>query len=196
MGQIINKISTGLNPRNNFVLNVSNANIAYITVKNITEDCLLDISNCDYVDEKALAVIHKRSGIQKGDVLFASIAPLGRCYLVETTPKTWDINESVFSIRPNYQFVSSEYLFLLLSSSRLKKLGENQSAGSIFKGIRISSILDLDLKIPNKSKMNEFTNIVKPYLERRDSLLVENIKLTRLREYLLPLLLNGQVTIR
>ena len=98
IGSCVEKISTGLNPRNHFVLNQNKDN-RYITVKNLTEDGTIDFSDCDFVSNEAMALIHRRSDIQKGDILFASIAPLGRAYFIAQTPQNWDINESVFSIR-------------------------------------------------------------------------------------------------
>ena len=77
--QALTHITTGLNPRNHFVLN--NGDIKYITVKNITAQGTIDFSNCDTIDEESRDLIHKRSDIKKGDILFASVAPLGRCYL-------------------------------------------------------------------------------------------------------------------
>ena len=105
----ITHIKTGLNPRDNFKLGMGD--IKYITVKNITTSGSIDFSKCDIIDDKAKEIVHNRSDISKGDILFASIAPLGRCYLIQEEPEKWDINESVFSIRPDYKIVSSEFLY-------------------------------------------------------------------------------------
>ena len=111
---VIEHINTGLNPRQNFVLN--NGNIKYITVKNLTTRGTIDFTTCDTIDEDALEKVHKRSDISKGDILFASIAPLGRCVLIREDPKNnWDINESIFSIRPENKNLS-EYLYLFFMS--------------------------------------------------------------------------------
>lgn len=111
----VEKISTGLNPRDNFVL--GNGSIRYITVKNLTTTGSLDFSGCDMIDEKARAIVHRRSDISVGDILFASIAPLGRCYLIQQEPTDWDINESVFSIRSKTDKITPEYLYLFFQSS-------------------------------------------------------------------------------
>ena len=196
LSKVIKKVTTGLNPRQNFKLNTPDSTIKYITVKNITDDCLLDFEGCDLIDETARDLVHKRSNVAAGDILFSSIAPLGRCYLVKVNPNLWEINESVFCITPDLEFVTPEYLFLFLSGERIKKIGENQSTGSIFKGIRIGTILDIDIKLPSKEYIQEFTKIIRPLLIKRDYLMRENLKLRSIRDYLLPLLLNGQVKIR
>ena len=87
---VINHINTGLNPRQNFILNTGN--IKYITVKNLTTKGTIDFTTCDTIDEEALAKVHRRSDISKGDILFASIAPLGRCVIIREDTMGWDIN--------------------------------------------------------------------------------------------------------
>ena len=108
---IISNICTGLKPRDNFTL--GSGNIKYVTVKNLTTKGTLDFTNCDTIDEAARTIIHNRSDIQTGDILFASIAPLGRCYLIQSTPTDWDINESVFSVRPNFSVITSAYVSVI-----------------------------------------------------------------------------------
>ena len=61
-------INTGLNPRDNFKL--GNGHIKYITVKNLTINGTIDFSGCDQIDEDARKIVHKRSDVSKGDILF------------------------------------------------------------------------------------------------------------------------------
>lgn len=98
VSDVISQVNTGLNPRDNFVLR--GGSVKYITVKNLTMDGQIDFSNCDTIDEAARQIVHNRSDISAGDILFASISPLGRCYLIQSTPTEWDINESVFFYTP------------------------------------------------------------------------------------------------
>lgn len=187
----IKHIKTGLNPRNNFKL--GNGNIKYITVKNLTTSGNIDFSNCDLIDEKAKQQINKRSEIRKGDILFASIAPLGRCFIIQETPKDWEINESVFSIRPDYDKISSEYLYMFFMSEYFIKKAEASSTGSIFSGIRINTIENMKILIPDKKIIDSFTDKVNNLFYNKFKNNQENQELTSLRDYLLPLLMNGQV---
>lgn len=195
MSCFIQSMTNGLNPRDNFVLNTG-GNIKYLTVKNLLLHGDIDFNNCDFIDEDARSQVHKRSDIKIGDILFASIAPLGRCHLIEKEPSDWDINESVFSIRPNFMVISSEFLYMFLTSAIFIKLAESSSAGSIFKGIRVNTMMDMDILIPNKSLIDQYTEKVKKILERMEINRTENRRLTQLRDFLLPLLMNGQVTFK
>lgn len=189
----IKHINTGLNPRDNFAL--GNGNIKYITVKNLTEEGIVDFSNCDFIDENAQLMIHNRSDIQIGDILLASICPLGRCYLINEAPKDWDINESVFAIRPNYENITSQFLYLILRDSYYVKKMNQKATGSIFKGIRVNDLEKIEILLPPKTIIDLFTEKISPILNQQSKLQQQSAKLTALRDRLLPLLMNGQVAV-
>jgi len=191
---IISRNATGLNPRKNFSL--GNGNNFYVTIKNIKQGKIVLDDKCDKIDDEALEIIDKRSKLEKGDILFTSIQPVGVTYLIQEKPFNWNINESVFTIRPCYEKISSEYLFMLLSSQEMKKFTSNTSAGSIHKGIRHTVLKTFKLAYPNKELIDEFTSKVKPILEKNYIIEKENKKLSELRDGLLPLLMNGQVKVK
>ena len=193
MSSVIKQINTGLNPRDNFIL--GNGKIKYVTVKNLTEEGHIDFSNCDLVNSEAQKIIHERSQIQTGDILFASICPLGRCYLIQDSPEEWDINESVFSIRPNIDRITSEFLYTLLRESYYVKKMTQKATGSIFKGIRINDIEKIEILLPPKDIINAFSKKTLPIFNYQLTIQKEIQKLTELRDRLLPLLMNGQVEV-
>ncbi len=190
----IKHINTGLNPRDNFKL--GDGSIKYVTVKNLTTNGTIDFSSCDVINEKARKIVHKRSDVSKGDILFASIAPLGRCVIVKENPVDWDINESVFCIRPDLKKVSTEYLYSYFMSDYFIKKAEHSSTGSIFSGIRVNILEEMPILIPNKKVMTQFTNQVSNLFEMKSKKENENEKLISLRNFLLPLLMNGQITFK
>lgn len=192
-GDIIESINTGLNPRDHFTL--ADAGIRYITVKNLVSSCRIDFSGCDYVDSNAAKMIRRRSNVEAGDILFASIAPLGRCYLVQENPKTWEINESVFAIKPKSIIVSSEYVYHYLTSDWFKTKAELESAGSIFLGIRVGALKELPIVIPDQNTLKEYTTRVKACFSQLKILTDEIEALMDNRDKLFPILMNGQCTI-
>lgn len=193
MENAIENVRTGLNPRDNFKL--GSGSIKYITVKNLRSDGVLDFSGCDTIDEAAQQIVHRRSDVSVGDILFASIAPLGRCYLVQEAPQDWDINESVFSIRYNKENVTPEYLYMHLQSEAFVKESTACSTGSIFKGIRINSLLDSKIIVPPMEIIEGFSKEVCPLFAMQNRLNKESHTLIQLRDWLLPMLMNGQATI-
>mgnify|MGYP000914767245 CR=1 FL=1 len=190
----IENINTGLNPRDNFKL--GDGPIKYVTVKNLTTEGILNFNGCDVIDNAAKKVVHQRSDVSKGDILFASIAPLGRCYLVQKYPDTWDINESVFSIRANTDLVSPEYLYSYFMSELFIKAATSSSTGSIFKGIRINTLYDIITAIPEEKVIKAYDEKVSELLQVKDVKFWENEKLKSIRDWLVPMFTNGQAYLK
>ena len=146
LGEVLIKISTGLNPRNNFKLN-ERGSYYYVTIKNFTKNRLY-LNNCDKINKKAFELINKRADLQKNDILFASIGRIGDCYLIKETPKNWNINESVFSLRPNIKLIVPEFLCFVFMNRKMKSILESKVTGSTFKSIKINDLKKLKIHIP------------------------------------------------
>ncbi|GHU49819.1 hypothetical protein FACS189459_2420 [Bacilli bacterium] len=86
MKYLNNGIFTGLNPRDNFVLNDDNACIYYVTTKDLDGRNILLTSGCDKVTKRAKNIINSRSKIAIGDVLFSCIGTIGRTGLIKNKP--------------------------------------------------------------------------------------------------------------
>jgi type I restriction enzyme S subunit len=194
LSSVISKSGTGLNPRNNFKLGLGEN--YYITIKNVKNGKLIFDESCDKIDDETLKIIDKRSDLQVGDILFTSIEPVGITYLIHEKPKNWNINESVFTIKPNYEKISSEYLYMLLSSDEMRAFTTNVSAGSIHKGIRHTVLKTFKIPYKDKTITEEFATLIKPILKRIYLIDNENQKLANLRDWLLPMLMNGQVKVK
>lgn len=193
LGSVISRAGTGLNPRDNFVL--GNGDNYYVTIKNVTNGRIILDDKCDRIDDEAMAIIDRRSQLRAGDVLFTSIEPVGVTYLIHEKPVNWNINESVFTVRPNTDVISPEFLMMLLSSSEMKAFTKNSSAGSIHKGIRHAVLKSFKLPYPGRKLVDQFSSGLRPILQEMDTLDKQNRELASLRDWLLPLLMNGQVRV-
>ena len=107
------KVTTGLNPRKNFVL--GKGSNYYVTIKNMADNTLFLDDRCDRVDNEALEKINKRSDLKIGDILFSGIGTIGRVALVDIPTNNWNVSESVFTLRAN-DIVTKEFLYLMLST--------------------------------------------------------------------------------
>lgn len=171
---------------------MNNGSNKYITVKNLTANGMIDFENCDTVSDDAMRLIHRRSDIRKEDILFASIEPLGRAYLLLEDPIDWDINESVFSLRVEKELISPYFLYFYLRSNDIIKKMEQSSTGSVFKGIRVSMINDMKIALPNKITLHLFDDIVGPLVHEQKKIEQSIKTLTYQKRVILPLLMNGQ----
>jgi type I restriction enzyme S subunit len=158
LAEVVRQFTTGLNPRNNFKLGIGNNR--YITIKNI-HDGRLDLRTYDTVDDEALKMIAKRSRLEVDDVIMASIGNVGDAYLVEEPPLNWNINESVFNIKPNKSKVTPHYLYYTLTSPHAKKFFENNITGSSFKSIKMKDLREMPILLRKLEEQEEIVNVLK-----------------------------------
>lgn len=190
---LIKNINTGLNPRSHFKL--GEGENFYVTIKNIENGRVVLDEKCDKISDKSLKIINNRSNLEEGDILFTSIEPVGKTYLIQNKPTNWDINESVFSIKPNSDKLTSEYLYLLLSHKHMKIYSKNLSGGSIHSGIRHNELLTYKTAYSGLDLIYKFSEEVSPYLKRLDLINQEINFLNKEKQYLLPRIMNGQITL-
>ncbi|HGA1196822.1 TPA: restriction endonuclease subunit S, partial [Streptococcus suis] len=74
-------------------------------------------------------------------------------------------------------------------------LMSNQSAGTIMKNISQTTLSEIRIVIPNKEIQKVFSNEVRSLLDVIENNLKQNQELTQLRDWLLPMLMNGQVKV-
>ena len=70
-----------------------------------------------------------------------------------------------------------------------------KGSGSVFKSIISSDIENSTLCIANENVIAKFSNKVKPIFEKIKENTIEIANLTKQRDELLPLLMNGQATV-
>ena len=72
---------------------------------------------------------------------------------------------------------------------------KNQSAGTIMKNISQSVLTDMTVSLPPQNVLLKFNSIVDNLLEQMKNVQRQNQELTQLRDWLLPMLMNGQVKV-
>ncbi|HEM4403071.1 TPA: restriction endonuclease subunit S [Streptococcus suis] len=85
------------------------------------------------------------------------------------------------------------YVFYHLKN--IEMLMSNQSAGTIMKNISQTTLSEIRIAIPNKEIQKVFSNQVRSLLDVIENNLKQNQELTQLRDWLLPMLMNGQVKV-
>ena len=149
---------TGLNPRKNFKLG-QGAN-KYITIKNIRNNSIVIDDNTDVVDDDAINLIHKRSQIKKGDILFCSIGRMGDMYIIPEDPEGWDINESVFAFTLNTEIVRQKYFYYIFKHQDTLDFLNQNSSGSTFKSIKMSQLKRMLFKLPSIEEQDRIISLL------------------------------------
>ena len=190
---IVSRFATGLNPRQNFKLNSGGENY-YVTIKNFKDGVLFLDDNCDKIDDVALQRINERSDLKKDDLLFSSIGRIGDAYLIRETPTNWNINESVFALRPNRNIISPQMLFWLLTSENTTRKLVESTTGSTLKSIKLSHLKEIECTFPKDIEEQEaITSILfdlECEIERFEKKLLKN---RRIKSGIMSELLTGRI---
>lgn len=186
------KITTGLNPRKNFVL--GKGSNYYVTIKNMADNTLFLDDRCDRVDNEALEKINKRSDLKIGDILFSGIGTIGRVALVDIPTNNWNVSESVFTLRAN-DIVTKEFLYLMLLSPDMQNYCQSNAHGAAQKGIRMADLKAYSFNLPPFGVIQKFTNLVTPTIKKVSSIRNQIRLLTEARDRLLPKLMSGEIAV-
>ena len=192
LNEMTSKFGTGLNPRKNFKL--GEGENYYVTIKNMGNNRVYLDDRCDKVTDEAIEKINKRSKLQAGDLLFSGIGTIGRVALVTETPTNWNTSESVFNLHPANN-ISSEFLYVLLLSDVFQNYVKVHTQGGVQQGIRMASLKDYKMYIPEESKMKQFDSLIIPIITRIKNIDKENDRLATLRDTLLPKLMKGEIEV-
>ena len=186
------KVTTGLNPRKNFVL--GKGSNYYVTIKNMADNTLFLDDRCDRVDNEALEKINKRSDLKIGDILFSGIGTIGRVALVYIPTNNWNVSESVFTLRAN-DIVTKEFLYLMLLSPDMQNYCQSNAHGAAQKGIRMADLKAYSFNLPPFGVIQKFTNLVTPTIKKVSSIRNQIRLLTEARDRLLPKLMSGEIAV-
>lgn len=127
---------------------------------------------------------------KKGDILMSVRAPVGAVNIANTD---CCIGRGLSAL--NSKLGSLSHLYFLIDV--FKKTFENKNTvGTTFGSITKDEFYALPVVIPDKSVIEQFEKMAKPIFDRQMKLGEESNCLTKLRDKLLPLLMNGQVEIK
>lgn len=126
----------------------------------------------------------------KGTVLLSSRAPIGYMAIARNLLTT---NQGFKSIIPSKGYSTS---FIYYSIKNVMKVIIQYSSGSTFKEISGSTLKTVKIPLPSNNVEALFVKRVEATFKRQDILEQENLELESLRDWLLPMLMNGQVTVK
>lgn len=127
---------------------------------------------------------------QKGDILLSVRAPVGTLNIADSD---CCIGRGLASLCSKEGFTS--YLFYVMEY--FKQLFDHRNnSGTTFGSITKDDLFSLKLAYPQKELLVKYNNAVSKYNEKILNNHKENQRLTALRDWLLPMLMNGQVRVK
>ena len=143
----------------------------------------------DYITDEGL----KKSStklFEKNTIFITARGSVGKLVLAGVDMA---MNQSCYALRAKPS-ISHTYLFYL--TKELIHHLKVKSSGSVFDSIVSNDIEFTNLAIPDTTLVSEFAKTVDLVFERIANNTRENQYLTHLRDWLLPMLMNGQVTVK
>ena len=125
----------------------------------------------------------------KGDILMSVRAPVGALNIANND---CCIGRGLSAL--SSKIGSITHLYYLMNDFRLKFEGMN-SAGTTFGSITKDELFNLPVVIPTKSVISEFEKVCEPIFDKQMIIGEEINVLTKQRNELLPLLMNGQASV-
>ena len=140
--------------------------------------------------EKVRSDVPDKIKIFNGDILFSWSASLE---VIQWSGGKGALNQHIFKVtsekypKPYYYFELLNYLQHFKMMAELRKTTMGHITQEHLKQSRIV--------IPPEKKINQLNRVINPILEKVNIKKIENQKLAELRDWLLPMLMNGQIRV-
>ena len=125
----------------------------------------------------------------KGTILFSSRAPIGYIAIASGEVTT---NQGFKSVVPHPE-IGTAYVYSFIKHNI--PVIEGLGSGTTFKEVSGGTMRNVPAIIPDEETLSKFTDFCTPLLNQQYVISKEIQKLTSLRDYLLPLLMSGQISI-
>lgn len=160
-----------------------------ITIKNV-QDSGIDLNVDNYIKDLP-ENLPSYCILSPGDILMSLTGNVGRVGLMYADDCL--LNQRVALIKPKHSYLNV-FLYFLFKSNRLKMLMENISTGTSQKNL--SPVDTGNLVIPfNTETVKLFCDKLESIVTKIVSAEKEKVELTKLRDWLLPMLINGQARV-
>lgn len=155
-----------------------------------------DMHGCVYTvqTERKLSILgaesQSKKTLPKNSICVSCIGTAG---LVTLLPEPSQTNQQINSIVPKTDY-SAYYIYLMMDTmgETINKLGQ---AGSTIVNLNKTQFGKMEVLIPSVKAMRDFDEIVEPMFNAILSNQIENIRLAKLRDSLLPKLMSGKLDI-
>lgn len=170
--------------------------VNYLDTSNLTRNL---IGEYDKIISKEDLPSRAKRKINKNDVLFSVVRPNQEHFGIIKFPVENMIASTGFAVLSSKKVYINDILYLFLTSKDIldKLIKIADSSASSYPAINADDIMELKIALPMDERFKEFLN------KKFDSVFttvhlknMENKELASLRDWLLPMLMNGQVTFK
>lgn len=167
-------------------------NYKIVNVRNITDSSLLlDSGTFDIIN--LLSSQADKYLVEPYDILIARSGTPGAIRILFTYEE--NIIYCGFIIRCSLN-EKKQRLFLTYTLKNLEGSNVTKTGGSIMQNVSQETLKQIDVYLPSDEVIDRYNEIIIPLISKMQECIKENQELTSLRDFLLPLLMNGQIGFR
>lgn len=160
-------------------------------VRNITASSLLmDVSDFDEISLPSEQA--DRYAIKRNDIIIARSGTPGATRLILKPADNVIFCGFIICCTPE---ASNHRMFLAHFLKQLEGTNATQTGGSILQNVSQDTLKSLYVAVPNDEVIDSFNEKILPMIEMMQHAIDENSELTKLRDWLLPMLMNGQAVV-
>ena len=165
-----------------------------LTLENLETGKPVNVSEKYYVSQDDYNEWSSRIEVKHNDFVITNAGRAGDVFRIPKDVKC-AIGRNLTAVRPVE--INSEYLNGFFKSIYFEEqLLGNLDCGSFFKSFNVKSIKTIKVLLPEKNILKLYKSFSAHVLEKIDLVSRENRDISSLRDFLLPMLMNGQVTFK
>ncbi|MCM1237706.1 MAG: restriction endonuclease subunit S [Ruminococcus flavefaciens] len=160
-----------------------------INVRNITtSSMLLDSGDFDQISLSSSQA--EKYIVKPDDILIARSGTPGATRLLFSCDDDIIYCGFIIKCSPNEK---KHRLFLAYALKKLEGSNVTKTGGSIMQNVSQETLKQVDICLPSDSLIDKYNSIIIPLINKMQEIIWENQALASLRDFLLPLLMNGQI---
>ncbi|MDH4394621.1 MAG: restriction endonuclease subunit S [Limnobacter sp.] len=164
-----------------------------LQLENLLDNGQIDLTKKYFVTKDDYKLWTSRIEVKKNDIVMTNAGRIAAFAQIPSDVKC-GIGRNITTLRPVN--ILPNFFYLSLSSQDIKiQILNNLDQGAFFKSFNVKGMKSLNLLRPSYAIEELFEKKITPIIEKRHLVAAENSVLSKLRDWLLPLLMNGQVTV-
>ena len=181
-------------PKNKELFNTGDC--LFLSAKNVTTNGF-NFNQCQFITSEKDSLL--RSGkLKRNDIIITTRGTVGNIAYYDNLISFSDvrINSGMIILRTDPSVLDPIFVFCLISSNYFMYLIENQTSGSAQPQMPIRDFKQIEVLVPPKEKIDDFLTFAKPCLNKKFNNDSQIRTLEKLRDTLLPKLMNGEVRVQ
>jgi len=166
-------------------------NYYLLQLENLTSSGYIDLSEKYFITKEDYLNWTSKIEIQENDFVITNAGRTGAVGMIPAGVKC-ALGRNFTAIRP--KMINPYYLRMFLQSPYMEmQIKSNLDSGAFFKSFNVKSIKEILVLVPDTHTLTRASEIFTFLVKKIEQQIAENRELAALRDWLLPMLMNGQV---